>query len=337
MPTRRVSPDAPQQDVIDEAAAHLRAGRLVAFPTETVYGLGAHAMDARAVAAIFAAKGRPPGNPLIVHIADATAVHRVASEWPDVAATLAGAFWPGPLTLVVPKHSHVPDAVTAGLGTVAVRVPAHPVAHALLVAAGLPVAAPSANRSTELSPTLAAHVEQSLGDRVAMILDGGPAPVGIESTVLDVSGSRPMLLRPGALSRSAIEEVVGAVDVLGADPAAAAPRASPGLMERHYAPRARLMLFDRAGESRVAGELAAARSRGVSTGALLWTAGSAGVRAASDVVVELPGDPAAYAQRLYAVLHELDARGCAVIAAESPPSGDGWDGVRDRLRRASAP
>lgn len=335
MPTRRVSPDAPEQDVIDEAAAHLRAGRLVAFPTETVYGLGAHAMDTRAVAAIFAAKGRPPTNPLIVHLADAGAVHRVASAWPEAAAALAAAFWPGPLTLVVPKHGTVPAAVTAGLATVAVRVPAHPVAHALLVAANVPVAAPSANRSTETSPTLAAHVERALGDRIAMILDGGPALVGIESTVLDVSGARPLLLRPGTIGRGAIERVVGRIDVLARDPDAAGPRPSPGLMERHYAPRARVVLFDTASPGAAIILLREARAHGARTGALLWTAGSAAVRAASDVLVELPADPAGYAQGLYAALHELDDRGCAVIAVESLPPDDGWDGVRDRLRRAS--
>lgn len=337
MPTRRVSPETPEQDVIDEAAAHLRAGRLVAFPTETVYGLGADAMDPRAVSAIFAAKGRPSTNPLIVHLADAGAVHRVASEWNDVASALAAAFWPGPLTLVVPKRSAVPDTVTAGLDSVAVRVPAHPVAHALLVAADIPVAAPSANRSTETSPTLAVHVERALGDRVAMILDGGPARVGIESTVLDVTGRRPLLLRPGTIARTAIEAVAGPIDVLGGDPGDAAPRASPGLMARHYAPHARLALFGPDTAAAALALLTEARARGERTGALLRSAAGTGMRAASDVVVELPDDPAAYAQGLYAALHELDARGCRVVAAEAPPPGDRWDGVRDRLRRAATP
>src|SRR5919199_1388466 len=200
MPTVRVDPHSPDVGVIRRAADLLRAGELVAFPTETVYGLGANALDEGAVRKIFEAKGRPSYNPLIVHVSSAADVSRVAAAWPESAQRLAERFWPGPLTLVLPKRSEVPDAVTAGLGSVAVRVPAHPVALALLRAAGVPVAAPSANRSTEVSPTMAPHVEKSLGKRVALIVDGGPTTVGIESTVVDLSGERPVLLRPGAIS-----------------------------------------------------------------------------------------------------------------------------------------
>jgi L-threonylcarbamoyladenylate synthase len=204
-----VSPGTPEDAPLQQAADLLRAGRLVAFPTETVYGLGAHALDEEAVRKVFEAKGRPPANPLIVHVAGVAEARLLAAAWPAAADRLAERFWPGPLTLIVPRMSHIPDMVTAGLGTVALRSPAHPVARALLAAAGIPVAAPSANRFTRISPTTAAHVAKDLGERIDLILDGGPTGVGIESTVLDLSGEVPVLLRPGAVSRQAIEAVIG--------------------------------------------------------------------------------------------------------------------------------
>src|SRR5919202_2722131 len=216
MPTLPVDPEHPEPEPIARAAAVLKQGGLVAFPTETVYGLGANALDAAAVARIFAAKGRPAYNPLITHVADVAGARRLARHWPESAERLAAAFWPGPLTVVVPKRPEVPDAVTAGLDSVAVRVPAHPVALALLREAALPVAAPSANRSTQLSPTTARHVEQALGDRVDLILDGGPTRVGIESTVVDLTGDVPVLLRPGLLAARDLEPVVGALGAPGA-------------------------------------------------------------------------------------------------------------------------
>ncbi len=232
MPIVPVDAEHPSAEVIEEAARRLRAGELVAFPTETVYGLGANALDADAVRRIFTAKGRPSYNPIIVHVADVNGARRVVSEWPESAARLAQRFWPGPLTLVLPRRPEVPDAVTAGLDTVAVRVPAHPVALALLRAAGIPIAAPSANPSTRVSPTTARHVAESLGDRVAMIIDGGPTSVGIESTVLDVSHDRPVLLRPGMISQADLAEVVG--DIATATHAAEGKaRPSPGMMEKH--------------------------------------------------------------------------------------------------------
>ncbi|HEX5520066.1 MAG TPA: L-threonylcarbamoyladenylate synthase, partial [Longimicrobiaceae bacterium] len=230
MPTITVDPSAPAAAALARAAAVLRRGGLVAFPTETVYGLGANALDADAVRRIFAAKGRPSYNPLIAHVAGAAAARELVTAWPDAAEQLAAAFWPGPLTLVLPKRAIVPDVVTAGLDTVAVRVPAHPVAHALLAAAGLPVAAPSANRFTQLSPTTAAHVERALGDRVDLILDGGPTTVGIESTVIDLSGERPVLLRPGSIALDALERIVGPLERPAAS-AAEAPRPSPGMLD----------------------------------------------------------------------------------------------------------
>lgn len=335
MPTYRVSPDHPDPQVIQDAARHLQEGRLVAFPTETVYGLGAHAMDPEAVSRIYEAKGRPAWNPLIVHVASAERVHAVASEWPPVAQQLAEAFWPGPLTLVVPKRPDVPDAVTAGLHSVALRVPAHPVAHALLQAAGIPVAAPSANRSMALSPTRAVHVERALGDRVAMILDGGPTAVGIESTVIDLTGERPRLLRPGGLALQEIERVAGPVHVPSPDTSGDAPRPSPGMMDRHYAPRARLVLFA-AGDRDAAGRVVdAERDRGGRPAAVLFGEFGAQPAPGAAIVEVLPRDPAGYASRLYDTLHRLDAEGCTLVAVEEPPDEPGWEGVRDRLRRAS--
>lgn len=335
MPTHRVSPEHPDPQVIQHAAEHLRQGRLVAFPTETVYGLGAHAMDPAAVARIYEAKGRPAWNPLIVHLASAHHVHSVASEWPAVAGELADAFWPGPLTLVVPRQPDVPDAVTAGLPTVALRVPAHPVAHALLVAAGVPVAAPSANRSMALSPTRAVHVEQALGDRVAMILDGGPTTVGIESTVVDLTGPRPRLLRPGGLPLAELERVAGRIELVRPDLAGDAPRPSPGMMERHYAPRARLVLFTPADAAHTGRLVIAERDQGGRPAAVLLSERNSPVMSAAVTTAILPPDPRGYARVLYETLHRLDAEGCTLVAVEEPPDEPGWEGVRDRLRRAS--
>ncbi|MFP5503974.1 MAG: L-threonylcarbamoyladenylate synthase, partial [Candidatus Sericytochromatia bacterium] len=238
-----LSPAHPDPAVLAEAAALLRAGALVAFPTETVYGLGANALDPAAVAKIFEAKGRPATNPLIAHVADAAMARQVVASWPESAQKLADAFWPGPLTLVLPKRPEVPDAVTAGLGSVGVRVPAHPVALALIREAGVPVAAPSANPYMAVSPTRAEHVARGLGDKVAMILDGGPAEVGLESTVLDLTRPVPTVLRPGGLPIARLREVLGEVDLLGhLAPEGDVPLPSPGLARRHYAPRARVRL-----------------------------------------------------------------------------------------------
>jgi len=319
----------PSPETIARAAALLREGRLVAFPTETVYGLGANALDPAAVARVFEAKGRPDWNPLIVHVPDADAARSLAARWPVAADRLAERFWPGPLTLVVPKRPNVPDAVTAGLGAVALRVPAHPVALAILRAAGVPVAAPSANRSGGISPTTAEHVRKSLGDRVDLIVDGGPTAVGIESAVVDLTGARPALLRPGRIPLDQLESVIGPI-AAGGRVAAGVPRHSPGQAERHYAPRARLLLVATAAEASRAIE--EARARGGRTGALVRRLGAP----EADAIVRLPDDPAGCAEGLYAALHALDDAGCDVIVAEVVPDGAEWAGVRDRLRRAAA-
>jgi L-threonylcarbamoyladenylate synthase len=320
----------PEPGAIARAAAILRGGGLVAFPTETVYGLGANALDAAAVARVFEAKGRPPTNPLIVHLADINHATQVAADWPEVAGRLAERFWPGPLTLVLPKRPELPDVVTAGGPTVAVRVPAHPVARALLKEAGVPVAAPSANRSTELSPTKAAHVLCGLGGRIDLILDCGPTSGGIESTVLDVTTDPPRLLRPGLVSRSDIEAIVGPIvhPANSAEPSGDFPRRSPGQMPRHYAPRATLELADDDGRSHVEALLA----RGQTVGWVTWPGAAkvSGVRR-----VELPCEPVGYAAGLYAALHDLDAAGVERIVVARPPEGDAWLAVGDRLGRAA--
>jgi len=304
---------------IEHAAELIRAGRLVAFPTETVYGLGANALDETAVRRIYEAKGRPATSPLIVHTDSIEMARSLAREWPPEAETLAKRYWPGPLTLVVPKHPRIPGVVTAGLDTVGLRVPAHPVALALIRAAGTPIAAPSANRFTELSPTTAEHVRRGLGDAVDLILDGGPTTVGIESTVLSLAGPRPRLLRPGMVSRKDIEEAIGTIEE---KPEIALGRAhpSPGLHPRHYSPRTRLL---------VVRDAAAPRS---GRGAYLHRGETCpeGVRN-----VPMPPGPAAYAAVLYATLHALDREGLDWIAVEQPPEGPDWAGVRDRLERAA--
>src|SRR5580704_6649008 len=226
---------------IKHAAKLLRAGRLVAFPTETVYGLGANALDPEAVARIFEAKGRPHTSPIIVHVSNREMASMVVAEWPARAQRLAQEFWPGPITLVLKKQADVPHLVTAGLNTVGVRMPAHPVALALIAEAQVPVAAPSANRFTELSPTTADHVRQSLGDRVDYILDGGACTVGIESTVLSLVAEGPVLLRPGGISRQQIEAIIGPVTLQAEAPQHAHP--SPGMHPRHYSPRTPLLLI----------------------------------------------------------------------------------------------
>lgn len=301
------------RQAIHHAAALIRSGRLVAFPTETVYGLGANALDARAIGQIFEVKGRPSTSPLIVHVGSRAAAPGWVSAWPAAAEKLALAFWPGPLTLVLPKHERIPDIATAGLATVGLRVPANAYALALLVEAGVPIAAPSANLFTGLSPTTAEHVRKSLGDRVDFILDGGPTQVGIESTVLSLAGDCPVLLRPGIISVEQIEALIGKVAIAEQGQG---PHPAPGMHPRHYSPRTRLVL-DLPGHGR---------------GAYLWIARPA--PAARNV--QMPADPARYAAALYDTLHRLDEEGFDWIAVEPPPREPAWVGITDRLTRAAS-
>ena len=328
-----IDPTAPSPDVLAEAARVLRGGGLVAFPTETVYGLGANALDASAVARIFAAKGRPANNPLIVHLADAAQAREVASSWPESATRLAERFWPGPLTLVLPRRDFVPDIVTATGPTVAVRVPAHPVAQALLRAAALPLAAPSANRSMELSPTRAEHVLRGLEGRIDLLLDGGSTAGGIESTVLDVTTMPPRLLRPGLLGVAELEAVIGSLARAPSPRAETADVfASPGMMPRHYAPRTPLECVE-AGKELERLVLLLDEKRRVG-----WVAFTdpGGIIPSGVLLRVLPSDPAGYAAQLYAVLHELDDAGLDRILVTLPPDSDEWLAVRDRLRRAAS-
>ena len=287
---------------IERAAELIRAGRLVAFPTETVYGLGANALDPDAVGRIFAAKGRPRNSPLIVHVDSIEMARALASHWSAAADLLARRYWPGPLTLVVPKRGLVPDIVTAGLPTVGLRVPAHPLALELIRAAGVPIAAPSANRFTELSPTAAAHIPASLADYT---LDGGPARVGIESTVLSLVDA-PTLLRPGAISITELEALIGPI-LRGATPAEGA-HAAPGMHARHYRPATPLYL-----------DTVPREGKGI----------------VLRIGKEMPADPKSYAAALYETLHRLDAQSLDWIAVEPPPDTPEWAGILDRLRRAT--
>lgn len=294
---------------LNEAAARIREGGLVAFPTETVYGLGANALDAAAVARIFELKGRPSTSPLIVHAASIEMARRLAADWPREAEELARAYWPGPLTLVLPKSLEIPDIVTAGLPTVGIRVPSHALALQLIEAAGVPIAAPSANRFMHLSPTTAEHVRAEFGDAVD-VLDGGACQVGLESTVVSVIGGKLTLLRPGMISLGDIEST--------AAPAGAHP--SPGMHARHYSPRTPLLLVE--------GPAALPDRRG----AYIWRK-KAGFTSRS---LKMPAAPTAYAARLYAVLHQIDDEGWPWIAVETPPDRPEWSAILDRLRRASS-
>jgi L-threonylcarbamoyladenylate synthase len=330
-----IDPASPDPETIADAAARLRVGELVAFPTETVYGLGANALDAAAVARIFSAKGRPSFNPVIVHVAHTDAARRVVTSWPESAAKLAAAFWPGPLTIVLPKAPEVPDIVSAGLPFIGVRVPAHPVALALLRAARVPVAAPSANKSNQLSPTSAEHVARALADVDGIILDGGPCAVGIESTVIDLSSDVPTLLRPGGVSVAALESVLGVkVQRVVAAPGGDTPRRSPGALDRHYAPRALVRMVPSGDAVALATTIDSVRADDAIIGVLAYSDFDLPFR--EDVVVRmLPSRAEPYASVLFAALHELDAVGVSAIVVEAVPELPIWDAVRDRLRRAA--
>ena len=319
---------------VARAAAALRGGQLVAFPTETVYGLGADATNAAAVAKVFAAKGRPADNPLIVHAADADAAKQVVADWPKMADKLAAAFWPGPLTLVLPAGGAVAPAVTANTGNVAVRVPDHPLALALLRAFGGPVAAPSANRSERVSPTTAAHVRVELGDAVAIILDGGPCRVGVESTVLRL-GDSPTLLRPGGVTRAQIEAVIGPIAVAGE---AGEPSASPGRRERHYAPATPAFRFAPADRPAVVRWLNGREGEKIEVLLTNPSGPAEPIRLAAERnhrVHPLPASPATCGRYFYALLRKLDALGVSAILIETPPDTDAWAALADRVRRAT--
>jgi L-threonylcarbamoyladenylate synthase len=315
----------PRADQIESAVRLLNAGELVAFPTETVYGLGADADDAAAVARIFAAKGRPATHPLIVHVSNLATARSYAGELPESAVRLAESFWPGPLTLVVPKSARALAAVTGGQDTVALRTPAHPVARALLAAFGRGIAAPSANRYGRISPTRADDVREELGSSVALVLDGGDCEVGLESTIVACLDGRVMLLRPGAVSRLQIADVVGQVSEAGAG----APRA-PGRERAHYAPRTPLAIVGGPDLNR---EIEDALKRGERLAVLTHAVAPV----APDRITwrPLPADAARYGHSLYATLRALDRADAARILVEAVPATEAWAAVADRLRRAA--
>lgn len=312
---------------VDAAVRALRAGHLVAFPTETVYGLGASAADPVAVARIFALKGRPADHPVIVHIADPEQLGDWVAAVPPVAAQLAARFWPGPLTLILPKAAHVDRLVTGGQDSIGIRIPAHPVAQQLLRAFGGGIAAPSANRYGHVSATRAAHVREEFGDLVPIVLDGGETPLGVESTIVSCLGNVARLLRPGHITRSQLEAVVGVLQ----QPVGAAPRAS-GDRAQHYAPRTPLQLV--AGETLHAQSttLAGARQR-IAVLALHPPAATQ----PQVTWINAGSDSAAYAHALYDNLRTLDRLGCSRILVEVPPVGEQWGAVLDRLQRAATP
>ena len=319
-----------------QAAQALREGQLVALPTETVYGLGADATHDAAVARIYAAKGRPADHPLIVHVADAADADHFAARWPGFARALAGAFWPGPLTLILPRRAGVATASAGGQDSIGLRCPSHPVAQALLREArtlGVAgVAAPSANQFGRVSPTTARHVADEFGDDL-LIVDGGPCEVGIESTIIDCTRGEPVLLRPGRITREQVEAVTGQPLRRPEELQAPAPRAS-GTLESHYAPRARVRLMDSAA-LKAAVEMVGAATEGAS--ATIGVYARTVLRAPGRHMVfrRMPDDAEATAQQLFAVLREFDDQGVRLIWIEQPPEGSAWEGVRDRLQRAA--
>ena len=321
---------------IARAVWFLKQGRLVAFPTETVYGLGADATNPRAIDLIYRTKGRPSTNPLIIHVADVERAKRYTVDWPVNAAELAARFWPGPLTIVLGKRGLIPDSATAGLQTVALRVPDHALALELLRAFDGPLAAPSANRSTRVSSTTAGHVRDEFPDSAAaggaaenepaLILDGGECMVGIESTVLDLTTATPTILRPGQITAEDLRRIIGAVQLGPTVRDQSTPVPSPGQQEIHYAPRTAAYRFEASQRDGLPGH---------DIGVIAL--GSLGDRKPSARAIALPNDPAQYAQRLYSVLRELDELGLTALYIEMPPDLPRWAGIRDRLMRATRP
>lgn len=330
--TVRIDTPALFDQAVKRAAGLLRAGEVVALPTETVYGLAANAFDEKAVRRIYEIKGRPAHNPIIVHVASREMARSCAREWPELADTLARAFWPGPLTMVLPRSRRIPPIVTAGGETVGIRWPSHPLAQAVIRDCGFPLAAPSANLSNQLSPTSAEHVAKSLGDRVSLIVDGGQCQVGIESTVVDLTVSPPRVLRPGIIHDEALLAVTGAL--AGPEREEGRVVKSPGMLPKHYAPRASLVVLEWQDECELRRKISA------------WPRSLTGCHVLAHSVIPsasgfgrvsvIPHDPEAFARALYAELHRCDELGAEVIVVEALPKTSEWTGIADRLKRASA-
>jgi L-threonylcarbamoyladenylate synthase len=320
------------QAAVQRAAELLRAGEVVALPTETVYGLAASALDERAVGRIFQVKGRPAHNPIIVHVASIEMAKRCVARWPDLADRLAKAFWPGPLTLVLPRAKEIPGVVTAGGPTVGVRWPSHPFIQAVIRECGFPLAAPSANPSNRVSPTTAEHVRKALGDKIRLIVDGGQSQVGLESTVLDISVSPPRLLRPGMIHEQALLAVTGKL-VLGASQSPEVLK-SPGLLKKHYSPKAKLVVWSWRDEAELKARSAGCGVRSTRVHVIAHTRIPSG--AGFGRVSVIPHDPAAFARAIYAELHQCDEAGAELIVVEALPDNPEWRAIADRLQRAAA-
>jgi L-threonylcarbamoyladenylate synthase len=322
-------------EAVERAAELLRAGQLVALPTETVYGLAANAWDAAAVARIYQVKGRPARNPIIVHVAGLELARDCVAGWPPLADKLARAFWPGPLTLVLPRSSRIPDIVAAGGPTVGVRWPSHPFIQAVIRACGFPLAAPSANPAGRVSPTNAGHVRKAFDGRIPLIVDGGPSQVGLESTVLDLAAARPRLLRPGMIHAESLRAVMGEAELLDApgESAAGTVLRSPGMLPGHYSPKAKLVVLSWRDRADLSSQLQA----------LDFPPQKICVIAHSPIllsgdfcrVAALPHDAEAFARALYAELHQCDESGAALIVVEAPPPRETWRAIADRLSRAA--
>jgi L-threonylcarbamoyladenylate synthase len=325
------------EKAVNRAAQLLRAGQVVALPTETVYGLAANAWDAAAVRRIFEVKGRPPENPIIVHVASLEMAQRCAAHWPPLAEKLAAAFWPGPLTLVLPRAAQIPSIVTAGGTTVGVRWPSHPLMQAVIRACGFPLAAPSANPSNELSPTNAEHVRKSLGERIPLIIDGGQAQVGIESSVLDLVSFPPRLLRPGMIPPAALLAVLGRAGLTMSETktGTASILLSPGLLPKHYAPKAKLVLWRWQNEAELERLVLDSGVPPLKIHIVAHSHIPAGKKFGGVSVI--PHDAVAYARAIYAELHECDESNPDLIVVEALPAGEEWRAIADRLTRAAYP
>jgi L-threonylcarbamoyladenylate synthase len=317
---------------VQEAVELLRAGELVGLPTETVYGLAANAFDARAVGKIYGVKGRPAHNPIIVHVSSLAMGRECTAEWTQEAEQVARHFWPGPLTIVLRKAARIPDIVTAGGGTVGVRLPLHPLMRRVIELCGFPVAAPSANRANCLSPTTAEHVMEGLGGLIPLVVDAGPTSVGIESTVVDLSRGEARVLRPGMISARQIEQVLGRKVETGGN--AAQELRSPGLLKKHYSPRARLTVASWKNEAELCDAVRATGANPEGVHVIAYER----IPEANPFgrVAIIPHDADAYARAIYAELHRSDELGANWIVVERPPAGAEWEGIRDRLKRASA-
>jgi L-threonylcarbamoyladenylate synthase len=321
------------QKAVHRAAEFLRAGEIVALPTETVYGLAANALDEKAIAKIFQIKGRPANNPIIVHVAGSEMAKRCVQNWPELADKLSKAFWPGPLTLVLTRSKMIPNVVTAGGETVGIRWPSHPFIQAVIRECNFPLAAPSANLSNRVSPTNAEHVRAQLGGEISLIVDGGQSQVGIESTVLDLSAGPPQILRPGMIHAESLAAVCGEIQNSKFKIQNSALR-SPGLLEKHYSPKAKLIVLNWRDEADLRSQLSTINSQPSTSHVIAHTKIPSGED--FEGVSVIPHDAEAFARAIYAELHRCDEEGAELIVVEAPPESAEWSGIADRLRRAAA-